>query len=64
MNTDHDILIEIKNDVKHLVDKVSQHTDDDKTSFQKHNDAISFLQKVVWGGLGAVALLQVILSFK
>lgn len=44
-DSDHDMLIEIRNDVKHLVLSVSKHTKDDEVSFEKVDDRLKILEK-------------------
>ena len=56
---DHDILIGIKSDTKHIVDTISKHIGDDKIAFEKIDTKIGWLQKIVFMGLGALALLKV-----
>ena len=60
---DHDVLIEIRADVKHLVGTVNTHLEDDKTAFTKLNEGQEFLKKVVWSCMGAGTLVALILKF-
>ncbi len=62
-NEDHDNIIEIKNDVKHLCKHVSDHVKDDKTAFTKIEKDINWIQKIVYGGLGIVAFIELAAKF-
>ena len=71
VNNDHDLLLEIKSDTKHLVETVSNlndavvsHTLDDKFNFKTINDKIGWLQKGAFMILGALVLVEFILKIK
>lgn len=49
---DHDLLIEIKTDVKNFIKLIDA-----------HDKRIGFLEKTVWAGLGGLGLLQIIIGF-
>jgi len=59
---DHDTLIEIRNDVKHLVATVSQHTQDDLASFRKHEKDLDWVKKVMYTGFGGGSVVIFILK--
>lgn len=55
---DHDLLIGISGDVKHIVSKMNEHIIEDKVSFAKIRNEIGWLQKIIFMGLGAIAFLK------
>ena len=60
---DHDLLIEINEGVKHLVDKFNTHIQDDKDTFKTIKDKVANHDKVLWISMGVLITLQVILKF-
>lgn len=60
---DHDVMIEIRNDVKHLVSGFNSHLADDKESFRQLTEGQEFLKKVVWSCMGAGTLVALVLKF-
>jgi len=63
MNTeDHDVMIEIRNDIKHLVSNVVGHVEDDKAAFKKINESITWLQKITYIGMGGILLLRFLIK--
>lgn len=59
---DHDLLIEIKNDTRHLVDTMIVHVAEDKAVFKSINDKIGWLQKGAFMVLGALVLLKLFIK--
>ena len=49
---DHDILIEIRNDMKHVISKVKE-----------HDDKFRFHDKIIYGFGGVVIFIQIVLPF-
>lgn len=62
-NNDHDILIEIQNDVKHLVKEITLHIKaDDEIQNQIKKDLL-FHNKIVYGCVGAFLFVEFIGKF-
>ena len=59
---DHDLLIEINEGVKHLVEKLNHHIIEDKETFKLMGDKVNKHEKVLWLGMGVIVTLQVILK--
>lgn len=57
---DHDLLLEIKGDTKHLVDTMNSHILDDKVNFKKITDEQSWHSKILYSGLGIVLFIEFI----
>ena len=57
---DHDLLIEIKNDTRHLVTSMEAHILEDRGMFKAINDKIGWLQKGAFMVLGALAILKLL----
>lgn len=68
---DHDLIIEINADVKHILEWNKSHSLDDEIKhqenlkkFDKINKTQEFHQRIIWGGLGGLAVLEFLLKFK
>jgi len=59
---DHDLLTQIANDVKHLVKNFDKHIQEDKESFKSQGNDIKWNSKIIWMGLGALALIQFLVN--
>ena len=59
---DHDLLIEINEGVKHLVEKLNHHIIEDEKTFATLEYKVNKHDKVLWVGMGIVITLQVILK--
>ena len=59
-DSDHDVLIEIRGDLKNLITNVDTHMKDDKESFNAQWKSIDFLKRTIWVGIGALSVIQVI----
>ena len=57
-NDDHDVLIEIKTDVKHIVSSLERHIKDDDIIQKQIKNDLLFHQKIVYGGVGIVGFIQ------
>lgn len=57
---DHDLLIEIGQDIKHLVENFKSHVISDDKQFKETNSRLRWLEKVVWGCVGAFVLIQLV----
>lgn len=61
---DHDLLIEIKTKIDNLTEKVGDlsRTKGDQVDITDHEARIRALESLTWRGLGAVALMQVVIT--
>lgn len=57
------LLSEVHSDCKHIVQWAKDHTSDDEKRFEKVNKDIDNGKKIVYGGLGAFALIEFIMKF-
>lgn len=57
---DHDLLIEIKNDVKHIVSSLKDHIDNDDKIQKEIKSDLKFHQKILYGGIGIVGFIEFI----
>ena len=60
---DHDLLIEINSDIKHILKWTTDHDKKDNDRFEAVNKEIGFHKKIIYGGLGIVAFLQFVMQF-
>lgn len=62
MDRDHDLLTKIDVNLTNFMDQFNKHVQEDKVSQEKHEDRLSRLEK--WGAMavGALGLLQFIVS--
>lgn len=60
--SDHDLLIAIHGDVKHLVESVAQHIQDDKEAFDKQDKFNEFSKKMFYGGIGVWFVITILLK--
>ena len=59
---DHDIIIEIRNDLKHLMSFVKTHVEDDSTRFTRIDKKLEFQDKIIYGAVGVVVFIQFIIK--
>lgn len=64
MSEDHDMIIEIRNDVKHLVSSVGEHIKSDDIVQRDIKKDLQFHQKIVYMGAGILAFLNFVLLFR
>ena len=57
-----DIIIESRNDLKHMVEWSKGHTREDNERFKTVNDKVTGIEKMVWMSVGGLALLSVFLK--
>jgi len=57
---DHDILIEIRSDLKNLSALVKSHVEDDTTRFNKVDKKIEFQERIIYGAIGAFVFIEFI----
>ena len=60
---DHDLLIEIKNQLGNLVKTTIEKNYEYEKKYDDHEERIRFIEKSMWIGFGAIAILQVVLKF-
>mgnify|MGYP001557918680 CR=1 FL=1 len=60
---ERDMLIEIHQDVKHLVENFKSHVISDERQFKDINTRLKWTEKILWGCVGGFTLLQVALKF-
>lgn len=60
---ERDLLIKIDVNLSNLIENVRVHVVADAKAFEKAETKIGLLQKIVFMGLGAFGLLQIILRF-
>lgn len=58
-----DILIEMRSDVKHLVENFNKHTQQDKDSFDKIEKDFRWVIRVMWAGGGIISFVLVVVRF-
>lgn len=63
VNRDHDILIEIKTDVKHIVEWSKTHDKNDNDRFLKLDKDNAWRDKIIYGGLGIVGFITLVSHF-
>lgn len=61
-NEDHDVLIEIRSDVKHFKDWANRHDKIDTERFELANKRISWVEKIAYLGIGGLAMLNIFLN--
>jgi len=60
---DHDILIELKSDVKALRAEVKEINDNTKTTLTDHEARLRFMERWVWMAIGALGIAETIITF-
>ena len=63
MSEDHDILIEIRTDLKNFIANFETHLVDDKDQFKKLGDKTDFLSKIVYGCIGVFFFIEIMSKF-
>jgi hypothetical protein len=53
-----DVIIETRNDVRHIADWAKKHDGDDVKRFDLVNKEIEGGKKVLWGGIGILAFIE------
>ena len=61
--SDHDILIRIDANLKTHLSKCDEKCRENEKHFDKHSKRIGTLEKAYWVGIGAIAVIQIILKF-
>lgn len=57
-----DMIIETRNDVKHMVSWAKEHNEDDNRRFALVTKEIEVGKKVLWGGVGVLAAVEFIMK--
>ena len=61
--SDHDLLIELRGDVKALRAEVKDINDNTKTTLSDHESRIRFMERWQWMAIGAVGVIEVIIGW-
>lgn len=61
---DHDLLTKIDQKLETLVDSVKAHLNDDKESFRKIDGQFAWVYKILYMGLGALAVIQLFVKLQ
>ena len=56
------MLSEIHTDMKHMLDWAKSHDTSDNDRFRTLGDRVSWIEKMAYGGIGGLALLNIILK--
>lgn len=56
------MLSEIHSDVKHITEWARKHDQSDNDKFKSIGDRVSWIEKMAYGGIGGLALLNIILK--
>ncbi len=59
---DHDLLIKINQNIENLLTNFQTHCISDMSTFKESKARISNLERIVWMGLGALAVLNILLK--
>jgi len=62
-SSDHDLLIGISGDVKHIREWTDVHDKKDDSRFAKVERDLEFHRKIVYGGIGIVVFVEFIMKF-
>ncbi len=60
---DHDLLINIASDVKHMVNWSRDHNILDEARYLENKKEIDFLRKIAYGGIGVFVVLEFLAKF-
>ena len=61
-NEDHDLLIKINQNIENLLTNFNLHVQSDNVTFREIKARTINLERIVWMGLGALAILNVFLK--
>lgn len=59
---ERDLLIRIDQNLENHINNMENHIKDDRSNFKSVNERIGWLQKIVFMGLGALALLKLFIK--
>lgn len=59
----YDKMMEVHNDIKHIVSWSKDHDDQDDKRFESVNKKVDWTTKVAYMGLGGLAVIQVLINF-
>jgi len=59
INSDHDVLTRIDENLKNFLETFKKHVDDDAQNFDRLDTRTGRIEKIVWGAVGAVALVEI-----
>lgn len=60
---DHDLLVSINTKLNAFIDNYNDYTEEKRLQYVDHEARIRFLERGIWGGFGALAILQIVLKF-
>ena len=60
---DHDLIIEIHSNVKHIADSFRVHIEEDKVSFKEIKHDADILKRFMWVLIGGGAVVQLVFHF-
>ena len=63
ISLDHDVLIEIKNDLKHVVSWIEAHEKKDDVRFTKIDKDIDFQKRITYAVLGIIFFVEFMFKF-
>ena len=61
--SDHDILIELRGEVKGLRQDVTDMRDNTKTILVDHETRLRFLERWAWGAIGIIGVAEAVLAY-
>ena len=59
---DHDMLLEIRNDVKHMVKWAEKHEFENNDRFKKIDKDAEFFRKIIYGCVGVIFFVELVLN--
>jgi len=60
--TDHDLILEMRGDIKLLQADVRDIKENQKSRIDDHESRLRFLERWVWGAIGVIAVAEVLLT--
>lgn len=63
MENDHDILIELRADVKSLAADMTSIKDDNRSVLKDHEGRIRFIERYVWMAMGVIGAVEMIIGW-
>ncbi|MDE2098526.1 MAG: hypothetical protein KGL39_14830 [Patescibacteria group bacterium] len=62
MESDHDILIELRAEVKGMKEAIIKSNDTTRLTLLDHEDRLRFLERYAWLAIGAVGIIEAIIA--
>lgn len=60
--SDHDLLIEIRSDLKNLLKAYGDHVKEDKEEFEQIDERVNFLENRYWLGVGVIIAIEIVIG--